>query len=468
MDAVDLLGEAYEQPPVVVAEELRDARLVREAQGGAEVFLEAGVDLAQVGEVVLVERGEPEEVRGHAYGVERGRECDGARKGHVLRARERAPVAEEADVQFALPPARYVSGYGGDGGGELAHLFLVGRCCPVDDVVDACLVDRRSGLALVRVELRDGVDHLLAWVVELERRLHRERLYAGVFTEDAVHVHGGEVPPEGRRACADDGVERDAQFALEAVQPGEGGLEHQFGADDAVVQRRVAPGEEDALVLDLPSLQVFADDVVHRHHLLPLLEERDDADVLGVEVAYPVADGASVRQMPALLPGDELRVVVPHLHYLRGVGSEGKDDFLDGGFEVALVELVRDVVGDGDAVERFDEEFAHLQFDGGIRDAEGDDGVAPQFHLFGEIAGIVTDQFLDDVRVGVLALGVPHLLVASERQHIGGFDDLSVALDNAIDGVGGGLRVVRVLGAHYSRDQGHGMNLLGVTGMIPA
>ena len=190
--------------------------------------------------------------------------------------------------------------------------------------------------------------------------------------------------------------------------------------------------------------------------------------MLGVEVAYPVADSASVRQVPALLPCDELGVVVPYLDYLSGVGGEGEDDFLDGGVEVAVVELVRDVVGDGDAVEGLDEEFAHLKFDGGVGYAEGDDGIAPEFLLLGEVAGIVGEQFLDDVGVCVLALRVPHLLVASERQHVRGFDDLAVTLDDAVDSVGGDLRVVRVLGAHHSRNQGHGMNLLCIRGMIPA
>ena len=231
-----------------------------------------------------------------------------------------------------------------------------------------------------------------------------------------------------------------------------------------MVECGVAPGEEDALIFDLPPLEVFPDDVVHRHHLFAFLEERDDADVLGVEVAYPVADGASVRQVPALLSGDELRVVVPHLDDLVGVGGEREDDFLDGRFEVAVVELVRDVVGDGDAMESLDEELAHLQFYGRIGDAEGNDGVAPQFLLFGEVAGVVGEELLDDVRVGVLALRVPHLLVATERQHVGSFDDLAVALDHPVDGVGRGLRIVRVLGAHHSRDQGQSVHLRCIRG----
>ena len=198
VDAVDVLGESYEQTPVVVPEELCDARLVREAEGGAEVLLEAGVYLTQVSEVILVERGKPEQVGRHTDGVERGCERDGARESHVVRAGERAPVAEEADMQFALPPARYMSGYGADGRGELAHLLLVGGSGPVHHVVDAFLVHGRSGFALVRMEPCDGIADLLTGVVELERGLHGERLDAGIFAEYTVHVHGREVSPEGR------------------------------------------------------------------------------------------------------------------------------------------------------------------------------------------------------------------------------------------------------------------------------
>ena len=235
-------------------------------------------------------------------------------------------------------------------------------------------------------------------------------------------------------------------------------LQQQLRADDAVVERGVAARKEDALVVSFPPSKVGADDVVDIEHLVPIFEERDDADGLGVELADPFTDGGAVREVAALLPRDELLIVISDARNFVRSGRERQNHLLDGRFEVALVELAGDIIGGGDALQRLDEELAHLHLDRGVRHSQRDDRIAPQLLLCEELR-VGAQQLLHHVGIGILAFRIPHLLVAAERKMLRCFGDLAVALQHPVNRIGGRLRVVGMLGAHNLGDKGHVCNL---------
>ena len=320
----------------------------------------------------------------------------------------------------------------------------------------ALLVDGHRRGAFAGHDAPDGLAHVVGGIVELERRLDGEGLRARIFGEGAVDVDGAEVAPEGNGADADDGVERDAGLLLEAVEAREGDLEHQFGGDRAVIERGVAAREEHALVVGLLRIaQEVADDGVAVRQVLHILDEGDDAHLLGVELADPVADGASVAQGAALLADDESAVVGVDVGEFVGGGGEGEDDLADGRLDAAGVELGGDVPRLGDALERLDERLAHLELDARIGDAHREAAVGAEALALLEEVGVVGEQFLDDLVVRLLPLRVPHLLVAAQGEEFDRLPHLAVAPQHAVRGVGGHEGVVRVLRAHALGDGGH-------------
>ena len=72
------------------------------------------------------------------------------------------------------------------------------------------------------------------------------------------------------------------------------------------------------------------------------------------------------------------------------------------------------IEGGGDTLQRLNHEFPHLNLDGGVGNAQGDDSVTSQPALLAEVVGVVAKEFLDDVGISVLAFRVPHLLIAAE------------------------------------------------------
>ena len=87
--------------------------------------------------------------------------------------------------------------------------------------------------------------------------------------------------------------------------------------------------------------------------------------------------------------------------------------------------------------------------------AQGEGHVATQAQAV-EHAGVAGEELAHDVVVGLLALGVPHLLVAAQAVNVDGLVYLAVPLYDA-GGVGERRRsgVVRVLRAHHLGYQCH-------------
>ena len=73
--------------------------------------------------------------------------------------------------------------------------------------------------------------------------------------------------------------------------------------------------------------------------------------------------------------------------------------------------------------------------------------------VLAEVLGVVREQLLDDVGVDLLALDVPHLLVAAKvREGVVGLADLVFAREHRRRCEERHRRIVGMLGAHAARD----------------
>ena len=125
VDSVQLIGELAQQAHVRVAEQLLDVTFVREAQRSAEVGIQVWVDLSDEGQITGVQRGQAQQLRGNADGVQRSREAYGPGEGHPADSAQGAAVAEETDVELAFAAPRHVAGHGANHLDQTLHLRLV-------------------------------------------------------------------------------------------------------------------------------------------------------------------------------------------------------------------------------------------------------------------------------------------------------------------------------------------------------
>ena len=74
----------------------------------------------------------------------------------------------------------------------------------------------------------------------------------------------------------------------------------------------------------------------------------------------------------------------------------------------------------------------------------------PQMEVFFEDLRVTREKLAHNLGVCFFTLGVPHLLVAAQAEHVDGFRGFSVApQDASVVGKRGRRSVVRVLGAHH-------------------
>ena len=90
-------------------------------------------------------------------------------------------------------------------------------------------------------------------VVVLERGLDGQRVRAGVLGQGAIDVEGRQVTSEWHAPGADDGVDAESDALLQTVQSLQCHLQQKLGGDHAVVEGRVAPGQEHTLVRQVPA-----------------------------------------------------------------------------------------------------------------------------------------------------------------------------------------------------------------------
>ena len=131
----------------------------------------------------------------------------------------------------------------------------------------------------------------------------------GVLGQGAFDVERGQVAAKGHRSGPDDGIQGKAQSRFEVVEAQQGHLQDKLGAHHAVVERRVAPGEEYPLVRQVPAAHVLLHDPVAIEQVLHVLDERDYPHALREELAHPVLDGLPVQERPVFLSHDHLPIV---------------------------------------------------------------------------------------------------------------------------------------------------------------
>ena len=235
------------------------------------------------------------------------------------------------------------------------------------------------------------------------------------------------------------------------MQPLQRHLENEFRPDSSVIERRVTPGQEYPLIGQVASLQVFFHEAVAAQQPVPVFDQWDDADALGSELSHPITDRAPAGQRLRLLPHDDLPVVRLHESQFLCARCERQDDLLyrRNILVHVCVEAAGHVPRRRHALQRLHHGLAHVALDRGIGHAQRQHHVASKAALVLEEVRVARQQFLDDVVVRLLALRVPHLLVAAEGKDIRGLVHLAFALQHAL-----GVRewrwssVVRVLGAH--------------------
>src|SRR5439155_8960060 len=159
--------------------------------------------------------------------------------------------------------------------------------------------------------------------------------------------------------------------------------------------------------------EVVAHQIVRREEMLAVLDERDHADRGRREPAEPRAERALVRAERDLFhPRDETLVILANaIELARGRGH--RVDELEDGRALAVVEDARDVRVAGQALENLEDDLRLRRLERRVRNARREmDGLADR--VLREERLVCRELLLDDVPVDLLALEVPHLLVASE------------------------------------------------------
>ena len=232
--------------------------------------------------------------------------------------------------------------------------------------------------------LGDAATDSLLVVVVLEGRLDRESLRGRVLDQGAFDVDGSQVAAKGHGAGSDDGVEGQPQSGFEVVEPQQSHLQDELSTDYAVVQRRVASGEEDALIRQVSAAHILLDDPVAGEQVLHVLDERNHADALRQELAHPILDGLAIEERLLLLPHNDLLIVGLDQGDLLRRRHHGKDDFLDGRGMLVPVEAACHVPGRGHTLQGLNQGLAHVALDAGIGHTQGQGYVAAKLELIPE------------------------------------------------------------------------------------
>ena len=267
------------------------------------------------------------------------------------------------------------------------------------------------------------------------------------------------MPAEWHGTRANNGIERYAQSLFQVVKAGQTGLEDQFSPHDPIVQGWVAAGQEDPLGWQVAAPEILLHDKVAVEEVLHVFDEGDNPHLLGEELPYPILDQPVAQQGMGLLPHNDAAVVGLHQRQFLRRGGEGKNYFLDGcGFVVPVpVEVPGHIARRGDTLERFHHGLAHVPLNARVGHPQREHHVSAQATLFLEKLGVAGQQLADHLVVRLLALRVPHLLVAAQRKNVGGLLHFPVAPDDAgLVGKGRRSSVVRVLGAHNLGYEKHG------------
>ena len=141
------------------------------------------------------------------------------------------------------------------------------------DYVNGPLLCNGHRLApLVGADLRDAVADALLVVVVLEGGLDGEGMGGGVLGESAFDIHGGQVTAKRHGPGADDGIQGESQFPFEVVEAQQPHFQDQLGTDDAIVERRVAPGKEHSLVRQVPVLHILLHNAFAIEYVLHVLD----------------------------------------------------------------------------------------------------------------------------------------------------------------------------------------------------
>ena len=240
------------------------------------------------------------------------------------------------------------------------------------------------------------------------------------------------------------------------MQPQQAHLQYQLRAHHSVVQGRVAASQEHPLIRFIPAMQVLFDDAVAGEQVVAVFYQGDDPDALWVKLADPVLHGVTAENRPVLLTNDHVPVVCLYEREFLGRGRERQDDLLYGRFGEFAIEAAGDVPGGWHALKRLHHGLAHVLLDAGIGDPQRERHVATKHIVFLEEFGVADQQLANNLVVRLLALGVPHLLVAAQVEHVDRLLDLTFPLQHAL-AVGEGRRgsVVRVLGAHHLWHEWH-------------
>src|SRR5437762_10201323 len=149
--------------------------------------------------------------------------------------------------------------------------------------------------------------------------------------------------------------------------------------------------------------------------MLAILDERDHANGRRREAAEPRAERTLVGTERDLLhPRDEALVVLAHAIELACRRGHRVDE-LEDRRPLAVVEDARDVGVARQALQHLEDDLRLRRLERGVRNARREmhrlaDGMLGKERL------VRREKFLDDVAVDLLALEVPHLLVAAEMR----------------------------------------------------
>ena len=168
------------------------------------------------------------------------------------------------------------------------------------------------------------------------------------------------------------------------------------------------------------------------------------------ELADPVPDRLAVQERLVLLAHNHFSIVGLHKGDLFSGSRKGKDDLLDRSNIAIAVEASRHIPGGGHALERLDQGLSHVALDARIGHAQREGNVATELAFIPKEVRVAGEELPDDLGVGLLAFGVPHLLVAAQGEHTDGLIHLALTLhDPRIVGKGCRRGIVGVLGAHH-------------------